>query len=102
MSEPVVRRPNLPLTERDEVELARLRSSASLRKVLARLASGDSAVERMSEAMLLHAVFSAGLAAIRAAAEQEGYEALADDYREQARARRRLARRRPPDWIDEP
>ena len=103
MTQPVVRRPNLPLTAQDESDLALLRSSPAFRQALADLSpSGLSPVEQVSEAVLLHAVFEAGIAAIRASAEDEGYAQMAAGYAEQAESRRRMSRRRSPAWADEP
>ena len=103
MSHRVVRRPNVPLTARDETDLALLRASPAFRRALERLCpNGPSADADVGEAMLLHAVLEAGLAAIRMSAEEEGYEQLAVDYAEDAGARRRMSRRRLPAWTDEP
>jgi cytochrome c551/c552 len=44
----------------------------------------------------------AGLAAVRAIAEADGYEQVAAQYAGQAEARRRMSRRRAPAWADEP
>ena len=67
MTQAVVRRPSVPLTAKDEAELTLLRTSPTFRKALAHLApSGPSAVETVSEAVLLHSVLEVGLAAIRA------------------------------------
>lgn len=101
MSEPVVRRPSLPLAAVDEAELALLRESETHRRALALLApTGPSPVEQVTEAVLLHAIFEAGLAAVRAQAEDEGYRQLAADAEPQS-ARRRMSRRRRPAWADE-
>lgn len=49
-----------------------LRESQDHRRALALLApSGPSPVEQVTEAVLLHAIFEAGLAAVRAQAEDE-------------------------------
>jgi hypothetical protein len=56
----------------------------------------------VSEAVLLHSVLEAGLAAIRAMAEADGSEEIAAQYAGQAEERRRMSRRRTPTWIDEP
>lgn len=102
MAQPVVRRPNLPLTAQDEADLAVLRTSPAFRQVLADLSpSGLSPVEQVSEAVLLHAVFEAGLAVVREAALDLGYAQVAADYAENSEARRRMSRRRPPTWADE-
>jgi hypothetical protein len=103
MSQAVVRRPSVPLTARDEAELTLLRTSPTFRRALEHLApSGPSAVESVSEAVLLHAVLEAGLAAVRAIAEADGYEQIAAQYAGQTEARRRMSRRRAPAWADEP
>ena len=102
MIEPVVRRPSLPLTAVDEAELVRLRESEDHRRALAMLVpGGPSPVEQVTEAVLLHAVFEAGLAAVRSRAEEEGYRQLADDYADQGSTRRRMSRRRTPAWADQ-
>jgi hypothetical protein len=76
----VVRRPSLPLTERDEVNLALLREIPIYRQALADLTSesadGPAATAgtgSITEAALLHAIFQAGVGAVRAAAEEAGY-----------------------------
>ena len=99
LDQAVVRRPSLPLTAADEAQLAALRETASYRTALARLSrqefpdDGD-----VRESVLLHAVFEAGLAAIRQLAEAEGYEQLASEYAADDATRRRLSRRRRPAW----
>ncbi len=103
MTRPVVRRPSLPLTAQDEADLALLRSKPAFRRALAQLSpSAPSPEEQVSEAVLLHAVFQAGLSVVLARAEDEGYAELATDYAEQAMPRRRMSRRRPPAWVAEP
>lgn len=102
MSEPVVRRPNVPLTAQDEADLALLHSSAAHRQALASLSPTGSAVEeKLSEAMLLHSVLAAGFEAIRRSVEEAGYRELAVDYAAHADDRRAMARRRPPAWAQE-
>lgn len=102
MTEPVVRRPSLPLTALDEAELALLRESDDHRRALAMLVpGGPSPVEQVTEAVLLHAIFEAGLAAVRSRAEDEGYRQLADGYAADGAARRQMSRRRAPRWADE-
>ena len=100
MSQPVVRRPNLPLTAQDEADLAVLRQSPSHLNALAELSSGMPTAD-VGESVLLHAIFEAGLRAVREAAEEDGYAQLADDYRRSADERRAMSRRRPPAWADE-
>lgn len=102
MSQPVVRRPNLPLTARDELDLTQLRESPAFRRALHALSPSRPSIEGgIGEAVLLHAVFEAGLAAIRESAIEEGYRQLAAEYAEQSLERRHLSRRRLPDWAGE-
>lgn len=98
----VVRRPSLPLTAQDESDLALLRSSPPYRRALAQLSpSAPSPVEQVSESVLLHAVFQAGLCVVLANAEDEGYAELASQNAEPSAPRRRMSRRRPPAWAAE-
>jgi len=102
MSQPVVRRPNLPLTATDEAELAQLRDSPELRASLAAMVASAPNVEGdVSEAVLLHAVLEAGFAAVRAHQEAAGYQQLAADYVGDSQQRRRMSRRRSPVWANE-
>ena len=102
MSEPVVRRPNVPMTAQDETDLALLQSSQAHREALALLAPGTSVVEqRLSEALLLHAVLAAGFEAIRRSVEEAGYQELGEQYSKRSADRHRVARRRPPAWAQE-
>lgn len=102
MTQPVVRRPSLPLTARDEAELSVLRSSPAHRRALASLApNGPSADHDVTEGALLHAIFEAGLAAVRESAIEQGYAALAEEYARNTTERRRLARRRKPSWTED-
>lgn len=97
MSSPSVRRPSLPLTAKDDADLEVLRTSPAHRRALEILApSAPAADDEVSEAVLLHAVFEAGLAAVRRSAEEEGYAQLAADYVSPPEDRRRMARRRTP------
>ena len=99
LDQAVVRRPSLPLTAADEAQLEVLRETASHRKALAQLSRQDFPDGRdVRESVLLHAVFEAGLAAVRQLAEAEGYEQLASEYAADDPTRRRLSRRRRPTW----
>ena len=101
MRTPAVRRPSVPLTERDERDLGLLRSSGPHREALGRLSGEPIAGADVSEAVLLHAVLEAGLAAVRAATEEAGYAELATQQTAEAAVRRAEARRRRPVWADE-
>lgn len=100
LNEPTERRTPLPLTARDLEDLGRLREPGPQREALSALATalpeGD-----VSEALLVHAVFVAGLRAVREAAEAASYEADAADRHTRANADRAAARRRRPSWADE-
>ena len=95
----VVRRPSLPLTDRDETDLARLRDSVHYRQALTDL-TGERLDARTSEGVLLHAIFEAGLATVRSAAEAAGYALVAADQKGQ-QEQRAIARRRTPSWSQE-
>lgn len=102
MVDPVVRRPSLPLTGKDDADLEVLRTSPAYRRALEVLApSAPAADDDVTESVLLHAVFEAGLAAVRRSAEEEGYAQLAADYAYPPAERRAMARRRPPSWSDD-
>ncbi len=100
LNEPTERRTPLPLTARDLADLAKLREPGPEREALSALATalpdGD-----VSEALLVHAVFVAGLRAVREAAETASYEADAPDRHARTDADRAAARRRRPSWADE-
>lgn len=71
----VVQRKALPMTERDLADLAMLRSEESpQRRALRELSGGELG---MSEAAVLHALIEVGLRAVKEAARDEGYAALA-------------------------
>jgi hypothetical protein len=85
----VARRLPVPLTERDEYELAVLRSEYQP-LIQQMLGVPDSP----SDAALVHAVFDLGLQQIREARRNAAYAALAATYDD--RTSRRVARRRRP------
>lgn len=95
LNEPTERRTPLPLTARDLADLRKLREPGPEREALSALAAalpeGD-----VSEALLVHAVFVAGLRAVREAAEASSYAADAADRQASADADRAAARRRRP------
>lgn len=102
MMQPVVRRPNLPLTATDQADLETIRHSPAFRRALDDLApSAPGPDGDIGESVLLHAVFEAGLLAIRRSAEETGYAALAEEYAAADGEHRRVARRRRPVWADE-
>jgi hypothetical protein len=95
------RRTPLPLTARDIEDLAKLRAPSPEREALSDLADVPLADE-VSEALLVHAVFTAGLRAIREAAEAHGYAQLAaqEEASGEDADRRAISDRRAP-WADE-
>jgi hypothetical protein len=91
------RRAPLPLTARDIEDLAKLRMPGPEREALSDLAE-VSLADEVSEALLIHAVFTAGLRAVREAAEAHGYAQLAEQEEASGEAaeRRLISQRRPP------
>jgi hypothetical protein len=100
-SEPTKARKSLPLTERDLADLDRLRAPTPEREVLCELAGVR--IESITEAALLHIIFTAGLRAITETAEQRAYIAAAADRHASGETAeiRRVARRRRPSWAAE-
>lgn len=96
---PIVRRTNLSLTASDEASLEELRDSEWHMRALVEL-SGSDADGDVTESVFLHAIFVAGLAAVRERAESRGYELLAADTEHRSSARA-IARRRAPSWASE-
>ncbi len=91
------RRSPLPLTARDVADLARLRMPSPEREALSDLAD-VSLADEASEALLIHAIFTAGLRAVREAAEARGYAQLAAQEEESGESvdRRLISERRSP------
>ena len=102
LNQPAKARKSLPLTERDLADLERLRGQTPEREALADLA-GVVVVEGVTEAALLHMIFTAGLRAIQEKAEELAYASAAADRLASGEAdeSRRIARRRRPSWADE-
>jgi ectoine hydroxylase-related dioxygenase (phytanoyl-CoA dioxygenase family) len=102
LNQPAKARKSLPLTERDLADLERLRGQTPERDALADLA-GVVVVEGVTEAALLHMIFTAGLRAIQEKAEELAYASAAADRLASGEADeiRRIARRRRPSWADE-
>ena len=99
---PVLRRTSLPLTEQNEKDLLLVRDSSAYQRALENL-SGRKIVELdLSASALMHAIFEAGIAAVRKEAELIGYAEIAGKQSESATAERRVqSRRRLPTWVDE-
>ena len=97
----VVRRPSLPLTEADELELTRIKQSPQVREALGYLIDVPLGDGPVTEGALLHAVFEAGLGAVRSAIEEAGYAMIAREQARESVERQEAARRRRPTWADE-
>ncbi len=104
----VVRRPSLPLTEQDEHDLALIRTSpGQFRALVAQskladlVGEGGYVISDLTESAIIHAVFEAGLRAVRGDAEATAYAELAQQRDNDASERRATARRRTPAWADE-
>ena len=97
--------PQSPVEVARQGGLAQLRESSEFRQALQRLApsrpDSDAALTEVLLLLLLHAIFEARLAAVRAAAEEGGYRLLGEQYVAQRQERRHVARRRNPGWADE-
>src|SRR5579864_3431853 len=102
LNQPAKARKSLPLTERDLAGLERLRGQTPERDALADLA-GVVVVEGVTDAALLHMIFTAGLRAIQEKAEELAYTSAAADRLAsgETEENRRIARRRRPAWADE-
>jgi hypothetical protein len=96
LNQQTVRRAGLPLTERDLADLEAIRNAPE-REAVGRAADTELPSGDLTEAALLHAVFTAGLRALRRAMDDAGYAQLADDD-EYMDEMRRIARRRRPGW----
>lgn len=101
MSERAVKRPPLPLTARDLEDLNKLRGEPPIWDALWNLARQEAPTGEVTESVVIHAIFTVGLRAIREAAEAASYAADAEDRRGEDAERRAIARRRRPDWAGE-
>lgn len=96
-----VRRPSLPLTERNERELTLIRESVIHRNMLAELNSAEIFPKDVSEAVVLHAVFEVGLRKVREALEERGYAELAQQQGDEEPNKYATSRRYRPTWANE-
>ena len=101
MTGSTVRRPSLPLTERDEHDLILFRESAIHRNMLAELSAAPTFPKDVSEAVMLHTVFEIGLRTVREALEEKGYAELAKQQADEEPNKYATARRYRPTWADE-
>ena len=100
LNEPARERKALPLTARDLEDLDRLRSPGPERTALASL-SGSPLEGEVTESVLLHAIFTAGLRVVQEMAEASAYAQAATERRASGDEDRRIARRRRPSWAGE-
>lgn len=100
LNEPAQERKALPLTTRDLEDLDRLRSPGPERAALADL-SGSQLEGEVTESVLLHAIFAAGIRVVQEMAEARAYAEAASERRAAGEEDRRIARRRRPSWADE-
>jgi hypothetical protein len=99
---PVQRRTSLPLTETNESDLSLLLESSSYQAALEKLSGTKIVDQEISSSALLHAIFEAGMAAVKKTAELEGYSQIASGISlANIQQKRREARRRRPTWADE-
>lgn len=99
---PVQRRTSLPLTETNESDLSILLESSSYQSALEKLSGTKIVDQEISSSALLHAIFEAGMAAVKKTAELEGYAQIASGITlSSTQQKRRDARRRRPTWADE-
>lgn len=99
---PVQRRTSLPLTEANESDLSLLLESSSYQAALEKLSGTKIVGQEISSSALLHAIFEAGMAAVKRTAELEGYAQIASGITlASVQQQRKEARRRRPTWADE-
>jgi len=102
MKSPVQRRTSLPLTEANESDLSALLESSSYQFALEQLSGTKIVDQEISSSALLHAIFEAGMAAVKKTAEIDGYAEIASGISlASAQQKRREARRRRPTWANE-
>ncbi len=102
ISSPVQRRTSLPLTEANESDLSALLESSSYQLALEKLTGTKIVDQEISSSALLHAIFEAGMAAVKKTAELEGYAQIASKISvASTQQKRKEARRRRPTWAEE-
>jgi len=102
ITSPVQRRTSLPLTEANETDLSALLESSSYQLALEKLTGTKIVDQEMSSSALLHAIFEAGMAAVKKTAELEGYAQIAAEASlASTQQKRKESRRRRPTWADE-
>lgn len=99
---PVQRRTSLPLTEKNESDLSLLLESSSYQSALEKLTGTKIVDQEISSSALLHAIFEAGMAAIKKTAELEGYARIASGISSAStQQKKKDSRRRRPTWANE-
>lgn len=102
ITSPVQRRSSLPLTEANESDLSTLLESSSYQMALEKLTGTKIVDQEISSSALLHAIFEAGMAAVKKTAELEGYAQIASEISVSSTQQKwKEVRRRRPTWADE-
>ena len=102
ITSPVQRRTSLPLTKRNENDISVLLESSTYQRALEQLSGVKIIGREVSTSALLHAIFEAGLSAVKSSAELEGYSQIAEGISKASlQQRRKEARRRRPSWSEE-
>lgn len=99
---PVQRRTSLPLTKRNESDISILLESSTYQRALEQLSGTKIIDQEVSTSALLHAIFEAGMSAVKSSAELEGYSQIAEGISKvNLQQQRKDARRRRPSWSEE-
>ena len=102
ITSPVQRRTSLPLTEQNESDISTLLESSVYQRALEELSGRKIVDHEISTSALLHAVFEAGLSAVKKSAEMDGYAQIAEGIsRNTFDQQHKQARRRTPSWSEE-
>lgn len=102
ITSPVQRRTSLPLTKQNESDISILLESAAYQRALEQLSGTKIIDQEVSTSALLHAVFEAGMSAVKSSAEMEGYSQIAEGISKASlQQQRKDARRRRPSWSAE-
>jgi hypothetical protein len=102
ITSPVQRRTSLPLTKGNESDISILLESSAYQRALEELSGTKIIDQEVSTSALLHAVFEAGMSAVKASAEMEGYSQIAKGIsKDKLQQPRKDARRRTPIWSAE-
>lgn len=102
ITSPVQRRTSLPLTKQNESDISALLESSTYQRALEQLSGMKIINQEVSTSALLHAVFEAGMSAVKSSAEMKGYSQIAEGISKASlQQQRKDARRRRPSWSEE-